>query len=75
MTFGPKEVRGMNHSCQSCLYYRESTGPVSGVCQRYAPKPVAVDDRRQGARDSWAYWPRVRRNDLCGEWQPEDRVD
>lgn len=69
---GTKRVRGMNHSCQNCLYYRESSGPVGGVCQRHAPKPVAVDDSRRESRDSWAYWPRVRGNNSCGDWQPED---
>ena len=46
-------------NCVSCAFYQPDTPSAPyGICRRLPPHPGEIGER----------WPRVRKNDWCGEW-------
>ena len=67
--------------CKSCAFWLPDMEDEDiGSCQRYAPRPVFVEDLRKSsmtcaeAKEKRSYsaiiWPETCSNDGCGDWFP-----
>lgn len=67
--------------CRNCRHFHQTTNmhhPPEwlkdngiGECCAHAPRPLTVPDREaRAAMDSWAVFPLVEEDAVCGEFQP-----
>ena len=62
----------MQSKCAECRYFNGLSDATSinviGECHRYAPQPLVG-----GSGTGWAewHWPKVTKEDFCGEFQYE----
>jgi hypothetical protein len=67
--------------CKSCEFWlQDMEDERFGSCQRYAPRPVFVEDLKKSSMTcaeakekrtlSAIIWPETRSGDGCGDWSP-----
>jgi hypothetical protein len=60
--------------CKRCKYWSEESDiPSTGLCRRYAPRPIAGHPI-EGPESSDAIWPRTKPEEWCGEWHAKPEV-
>lgn len=58
----------MDNECASCFYFtNDGRDDGSGLCRRYAPRPISDDLVKLGNHP--ITWPEVEVDDWCGEFK------
>jgi len=63
---GAGPIVGFNNTCEFCKFSQANGNKLR--CQRHPPTVIFNPQRELGSR-IWSHFPKVSKDDWCGEWQ------
>ena len=79
-------MTGRNEGCEKCVFFQafrnldyDDPGDDHGRCLRHAPRPITKvvipADWRETDWEPSTKWPRVSKDNWCGEWREDKDPD
>jgi hypothetical protein len=58
--------------CANCRWFKVEDREYTGECRKYAPRRLQWSDGYESGSKTW--WPAVKKNDFCGEFDLSDEA-